>query len=101
MYGQLAHPNASRVVNGRRQGGSDTGVANLANAACAKFVEYHIGVVEKGYIDLRSVGVRRNDVIRKVAVDRGSVARVVYRFFEKGHADAHHHGSLDLIAGGT
>jgi hypothetical protein len=61
------------MIDGRGQSCGDTSVTDLTNTPRPEFVEHRIAIVEKGDIDIRSIGMGRNDVVRQVAVDRSQV----------------------------
>ena len=89
-----------RVVDRRRDRGGDAGQADLADPACAKFVDLLVGEVEEMHLDRRHVGVDRHHVVGQIAVDRRAVLRIVRRVLEQRHADSHHDRALDLVAAG-
>src|SRR6266850_3819967 len=66
LHRQFSHANSGRVVHRRRDGGSDTGLADLADAAGAHFVNLFVGEVEEMHLDRRRVGVDRYHVVGQI-----------------------------------
>jgi hypothetical protein len=79
LYGQFPHANAGCVVDRRRDRSGDTGQADLADAACANFVNLLVGIIQKVYLDGWRVGVNRHDVVSQTAIDRCAVLWIVRR----------------------
>ena len=61
-------------------------------------LNFGVGIVEESDVERRRIGIRRDDVVGEIAVDRRAVARVVVRVLEERHADAHHDRAFDLVA---
>ncbi|MCW3054451.1 MAG: hypothetical protein JWN14_3621, partial [Chthonomonadales bacterium] len=72
--GEVADTDAGGVIDGAADGGGDPGEADLSDAACAQFVQGHVGMIEEGDIDAGRIGVGRHHVVGEVAVDGRSGA---------------------------
>src|SRR5690349_14376658 len=101
MDGQFTDANAGCVIDAGGDSRGNAGKPDFANATRAKFVERSIRVVEECHVDARSVRVGRKNVVRQVAVDRRTVSRIVSRFLENRHAQAHHDRAFYLISPGA
>src|SRR4051812_9976163 len=71
---------------------------NLADSACAKFIDLLVWVIEEVHLAGRRVCVHSNNVIGETTIDRRAVLRVIFGTLHEGHSDPHHDRSLYLIA---
>ena len=76
---------------------SDTGQADLADAASADLIQFFVRVVEKMHFDRRSVSVHRNQVICQAAVD-GAMFCGSYLCAPAAPCQRPSHLTLDLIS---
>src|SRR4029077_13841642 len=79
-------------------GGSDACKANLTYPARTNLVEFFVRVVEEMHVDCRSIRIHSNDVVCHAAIDWSAILGIVRGVLKQGHADAHHHCALDLVA---
>src|SRR5215470_16174635 len=97
-YRQFPNAYTSCVVHRVSDGGGDPGEPDLTDAACSDLVKLFVGIVEEVYFDCRRIGVHGYEIVRQTAIDRSAVLGIVFRVLQQGHAYAHHHRALDLIA---
>src|SRR3981189_1050596 len=85
--GEVADAFAGGVVDGVGYGGGGSGDADFADASGSQRVEFVVGDVEGGDVDLVDVGVDGNVVLGEVFVDGAAVGWVDESLFVEGHAD--------------
>ena len=81
-------------------GGGGSGDADLADAAGAERVEFVVGDVDGGDVDLVDVGVDGDVVLGEVFVDGAAVGGVDEGLFVEGHADAPDDAADELVGAG-
>src|ERR1700744_5263598 len=95
--GQVADAFAGGVVNGVGDGCCSSGDSDLTNAAGTEGIEFVVGDVERGDVDLMDVGVDGNVVFGEVLVNGAAIGVVDERFFVQRHADAPDDSANQLI----
>src|SRR5258708_16468019 len=88
------------VVDGVGCGGCCSCDADFADASGAERVEFVVGDVEGGDVDLVDVGVDGDVVLGEVFVDGAAVGWVDEGLFVEGHADAPDDASDELVGAG-
>src|SRR5258705_1997159 len=97
---QLPHAHAGGVVDGGGDRRSDPCQADLTNAAGAQIVQVQVRMLQEDDLVRRRIRMGGENIVRKVAVDWRTTARVVRDLLEQRHADPHGDGAFDLIASG-
>src|SRR5260370_23247447 len=98
--GKVADAFAGGVVDGVGYGGGWSCDADFADASRSQGVEFVVGDVEGGDIDLVDVGVDGDVILGEVFVDSAAVGWVDEGLFVEGHADAPDDAADELVGSG-
>src|ERR1700730_8458943 len=98
--GEGADALSGGVVDGVGDGGGGSGDADFADASGAERVEFVVGDVEGGDVDLVDVGVDGDVILGEVFVYGAAVGWVNEGLFVEGHADAPDDAADELVGAG-